>query len=145
MQAECQVALRRAQALAAFCNAETLCLVASGSSLPNSEGLPAEFLLTDRLTAGRCWVNVLVHHRDWTRLPVCLATVCSALISAPRLLKGGGWQRRFGGAPIRCVLAASKFVASCFPRHSENILPREQHLCRSSQLTFRGGRSAAGE
>jgi len=52
---------------------KTLYLVASGSFLPNSEGLAAEFSLTDRLTASRCWVNVLVHHRDRTRLPVCLA------------------------------------------------------------------------
>src|SRR4030095_10305509 len=36
---------------------KALCLVASGSSMPNSEGLPAEFSLTDRLTASRCWVN----------------------------------------------------------------------------------------
>ena len=64
MQMECQVAVRKAQALAAFCNAENAMLSSKRNSLPNSEGLAAEISLTGRLTASRCWVNVLVHHRD---------------------------------------------------------------------------------
>jgi len=74
---------------------KTLCLVASRSSLPNSEGLAAEISLTDRLTASRCWVNVLVHHRDRTRLPVCLATVSRQRTPG---------QARQHGLRLRCSL-----------------------------------------
>jgi hypothetical protein len=63
MQVECQVAVRRAQAFAAFCNAENAVLSSKRKLFAELGRLATEFSLTDGLTATRRWVNVPVHLR----------------------------------------------------------------------------------
>src|SRR5689334_4075536 len=87
MQVECQVAVRRAQAFARLsAMLKTLCLVAKGSALPNSEGLPAEFSLTDRLT--QVAVGLMSRCTNGTGHTVCLGTV--SISGASRLVCNGG-------------------------------------------------------
>lgn len=63
MQVECQVAARKAQAFAAFCNAENA-LLSSKQELFAELGRVANGVFTNRqVNAGRCWVNVPVHER----------------------------------------------------------------------------------
>ena len=63
MQVECQVAVRKAQAFAAFCNAENA-MLSSKRKLFAELGRVASGVFTNLLVnAGRCWVNVPVHER----------------------------------------------------------------------------------
>jgi hypothetical protein len=69
MQVECQVVVRRAQAFAAFCNAENA-MLSCKRKLFAELGRVASGVFTNRqVNAGRRWVNVPVYKRGRTRCP----------------------------------------------------------------------------
>jgi hypothetical protein len=73
MQVECQVGVRRAQALAAFCNAENAMLRSKRKRFAELGRVASGVFTNRQVNAGRCWVNVPVDEQDRTR---CLSWNC---------------------------------------------------------------------